>query len=274
MIILSFLISISTFGSIEVKYSHLNSCSCPGSSNNKWDEYCNNNGKKVCGICECFDPWRGDFCECNKTIEESNRLCTPADSNLVCSGKGTCNCGICSCYLQANGPNTVGEYCECGGILCNYFDMKLCGGPKRGECNCNTCQCNPIYSGGNCGEKNCETHCLIFNTPISGPSCVLTKNSFVEYGKDLGKFDFQKLENDNLEIKVKPFRPYIGQIALNRYNSFCSTSFTWDTSSRDILFDHVSLCRLSKQSKYFQERSQFQKFEDERKQATFGGVNI
>lgn len=71
----------------------------------------------MCGICKCDDQHFGRKCECdsnntqsNKTLAESGAGCRPENSSQVdCSGRGTCTCGICECETRPNSEEVASD---------------------------------------------------------------------------------------------------------------------------------------------------------------------
>lgn len=70
-------------------------------------EQCNYKGDLQCGVCQCGDAYSGQKCECEAStaglgdFEASCRADNTSD--IVCSGRGACVCGLCECSV--NGPN-------------------------------------------------------------------------------------------------------------------------------------------------------------------------
>ena len=53
-------------------------------------DVCSNHGSRVCGPCECRDPYFGDDCECSPRYQKSDELCkSDPNSNMVSS---FCHC--------------------------------------------------------------------------------------------------------------------------------------------------------------------------------------
>ena len=124
----------------------------------------------MCGICQCIDGYVGTHCECESGGESAVALearCRKDNDSLICSGRGVCKCGVCSCFPRANPEEIVsGQFCECDNFNCPRHDRKLCGG--HGTCNCGECICEPGYTGPAC------------ECPLSKETC------FSKNGKECG----------------------------------------------------------------------------------------
>ncbi|XP_072300975.1 integrin beta-like protein 1 [Eucyclogobius newberryi] len=83
---------------------------------------------------------------CRLSSEASTRRCRTPDSK-VCSGRGTCDCGICIC--QATDPGKFyGPRCECHDWVCAVHNGKTCN--DQGYCDCGTCECDEGWFGEAC----------------------------------------------------------------------------------------------------------------------------
>lgn len=160
---------ISPVGLNEALLVHLEmicECDCEKPENEeRFSERCNRNGVFECGICTCYDKFRGNFCECNDTITGTadEDGCRKDNSSLVCSGQGTCSCGQCYCNVRPNKEEVIsGKYCECDNFTCDRHNGQICGGPERGRCECGKCVCFEPYSGSAC-------ECLEDNKLCEGP---------------------------------------------------------------------------------------------------------
>ena len=67
---------------------------------------CNGDGTNECGVCACNDGFTGKACECDLNEASSGggaggdidaNCKDPNSPNVVCNGRGTCFCGICTC---------------------------------------------------------------------------------------------------------------------------------------------------------------------------------
>ncbi len=134
---------------------------------------CNNAGNFTCGICQCSPGFTGQFCECNEnnflTGEDPESQCkdeTSANPDVICSGRGSCFCGRCSC--DADNPKGLiyGPFCECDNFSCLRSNGALCSG--NGECECGECQCFPSWTGEDCSCPTARDQCL---SPYNGKDC-------------------------------------------------------------------------------------------------------
>ncbi|KAF7658154.1 hypothetical protein LDENG_00016780 [Lucifuga dentata] len=76
---------------------------------------------------------------------QSKELCETSDG-VICSGKGSCHCGLCICSPQDWWVS--GEYCECDDRECDKHDGLICTG--NGLCNCGSCECWDGWTGNAC----------------------------------------------------------------------------------------------------------------------------
>ncbi|KAK4304644.1 hypothetical protein Pmani_023412 [Petrolisthes manimaculis] len=136
---------------------------------------CSFAGTYQCGVCDCFDNYLGSRCECgaNTTIEADGTFdessCRETNTSSVCSGRGSCTCGECTCNERDDTAERVsGKFCECTNFLCNRFTGVLCGGPDHGVCDCNTCKCKPGWKGDACMCEDSQDNCI---NPASGEVC-------------------------------------------------------------------------------------------------------
>ncbi|XP_060757878.1 integrin beta-3a [Neoarius graeffei] len=128
-------------------------CSCQDSAQPASPACHNGNGTLECGVCLC-DPGRlGQQCECTEAEYKPTDTgsCKPSGGTAICSGRGDCVCGQCSCYSNEFGK-VWGKYCECDDFSCIHFKGQLCSG--HGDCACGYCQCHTGWSGESC---NCST---------------------------------------------------------------------------------------------------------------------
>ncbi|XP_064646617.1 integrin beta pat-3-like [Lineus longissimus] len=137
------------------------------------------NGTYDCGQCTCKEERYGKNCECDGSqfdIDVNNEQCKQTNSSSVCSGKGSCVCGVCECDVRGRGQSNqhyTGEFCQCDDFSCNYAadNGKICGGPERGTCVCGECQCAPGFDGTTC------------ECPTSIDSCIGGDDGLVCNGK-------------------------------------------------------------------------------------------
>ncbi|XP_026327015.1 integrin beta pat-3-like isoform X2 [Hyposmocoma kahamanoa] len=155
-------------------------------------KYCYGNGTKTCGTCHCDPDRYGSKCECmknNNTLDD-NAGCKSPGSDLLCSGRGICSCGICEkCSQGFNGKfchcsdlscthkcyergvcdcgkckdcqgSWTGDDCNCSKLPCQMINGKECNG--RGKCKCAECECEPIDSLWDArrsqNKNNCKIH--------------------------------------------------------------------------------------------------------------------
>jgi len=131
-------------------------------------DHCQGQGTYSCGVCRCHDGFIGKKCECGTSditsstttvIDESS--CIAENDTKVCSGQGTCNCGVCQCNTRDNEEEIInGEFCECTNFLCGRQFGELCSGPEHGRCECSKCKCEPGWTGEDCECRNSTESCV------------------------------------------------------------------------------------------------------------------
>ncbi|XP_051994730.1 integrin beta-3a isoform X5 [Xyrauchen texanus] len=133
-------------------------CNCQLSSEPNSPSCHHGKGTLECGVCLC-DPGRvGSQCECSLEEHKTSELyCIPKLETPVCSGRGDCVCGQCSCHSSDFGK-FWGTYCECDDFNCHRSKGQLCSG--NGECNCGSCQCNPGWDGESCDCSTRTDNCM------------------------------------------------------------------------------------------------------------------
>uniref|UniRef100_A0A3B4EZ63 Integrin beta n=1 Tax=Pundamilia nyererei TaxID=303518 RepID=A0A3B4EZ63_9CICH len=87
---------------------------------------------------------------------DSNKNCKADGSDVVCSGRGVCECGKCVCEQSRLGA-VYGKYCELDDFSCPYEGGLLCG--SRGVCVLGECVCEDGWTGDSC------------NCPVSTATC-------------------------------------------------------------------------------------------------------
>ncbi|KAK7068600.1 Integrin beta-1, partial [Halocaridina rubra] len=118
-------------------------------------ETCSNNGSLACGVCNCFEGFRGEQCECSSGTDDGNdgsmemKCKANVTDDELCSGHGNCKCGKCNCDKKWSGT-----YCQCDQSLCYENGGEICSG--NGECPCNKCECDSGYEGTQCQCQNSE----------------------------------------------------------------------------------------------------------------------
>ena len=84
-------------------------------------------GDLVCGDCHCFDrpdfgdTFFGDRCQCpgNHSSPLNPESSCRQDGQLqLCSGRGSCECGVCQCDKQLD-MEVWGPFCECDNVSCD-----------------------------------------------------------------------------------------------------------------------------------------------------------
>uniref|UniRef100_A0A3P8WGT8 Integrin beta n=1 Tax=Cynoglossus semilaevis TaxID=244447 RepID=A0A3P8WGT8_CYNSE len=137
---------------LEVQVDFACSCDCQASVEANSPLCSNGNGTYECGVCQCHPARLGSRCECS--VEDYNPSddanCYPKPGSPVCSGRGECLCGQCSCRANEFGQ-VWGTFCECDDYNCLRYKGALCS--DHGKCNCGFCQCDAGWKGENC---NCS----------------------------------------------------------------------------------------------------------------------
>ncbi|XP_019728522.1 integrin beta-1-like isoform X2 [Hippocampus comes] len=151
---------------------------------------CNSHGALVCGSCECYQPYLGQYCQINQELSDGRdeRFCRRGPNAPLCSGRGTCVEGDCVCHSQEN-PNEryKGRFCECSNFDCPYHNNRICGG--HGRCECGQCICDNDWSDEDCscsidtiscmasnqqvcnGQGMCQCGSCRCDPPYAGPTC-------------------------------------------------------------------------------------------------------
>ncbi|KAG9337585.1 hypothetical protein JZ751_028436 [Albula glossodonta] len=118
------------------------------------------NGTYECGICQCHPGWLGPHCECAEGDYSPSEQddCTPATPGApICSGRGDCICGQCTCHASSFGK-VWGTFCECDDFNCPRFKGELCSG--HGTCDCEVCQCDADWQGELCNCSRRTDTCM------------------------------------------------------------------------------------------------------------------
>ncbi|XP_051994725.1 integrin beta-3a isoform X1 [Xyrauchen texanus] len=134
-------------------------CNCQLSSEPNSPSCHHGNGTLECGVCLCNPGRLGSRCECSEGEYNPTQQdrCSPNPETPVCSGRGDCVCGQCSCRSSDFGK-VWGPYCECDDFNCIRSKGQLCSG--NGECNCGSCQCNPGWDGESCDCSTRTDNCM------------------------------------------------------------------------------------------------------------------
>ncbi|XP_047349920.1 integrin beta pat-3-like isoform X3 [Vespa velutina] len=126
---------------------------------------CKERGTLTCGTCFCNEGFYGKQCECEghefgSVSQNLTEDCKASNTSTeICSGHGTCKCGVCNCAKRQN-PQEVfyGKYCECDNFSCKRSGDEVCG--KHGKCECGKCNCRPGFSGETCDCKETNSTCI------------------------------------------------------------------------------------------------------------------
>ena len=174
--------SISPVGlgqQLTVNVKGLCECPCEIQGNPGFEEgsqKCQGNGDLACGICKCQDGFSGNQCECDESKlyddsgnDDLNANCKDEDSenpDLICSGRGSCNCGVCICNTDPRGAIT-GKFCQCDNFSClRGSNDQVCS--DNGVCECGACKCEKGWAGDDC---SCSTSTNLCNGPYSLNIC-------------------------------------------------------------------------------------------------------
>ncbi|CAH6779582.1 Itgb8 [Phodopus roborovskii] len=87
-----------------------------------------------------------------------SETCKLQEDQPVCSGRGVCICGKCSCHKTKLG-RVYGRYCEKDDFSCPYHHGNVCAG--HGECEGGRCQCFNGWEGDRCQCSSAlAQHCV------------------------------------------------------------------------------------------------------------------
>ncbi|XP_051243745.1 integrin beta-3a [Dicentrarchus labrax] len=139
--------------SLEVTVDFACGCNCEAKAEANSSLCSKGNGTYECGVCQCHQGRLGPRCECSvEDYSPSDDVnCISQTGGQICSRRGDCLCGQCSCHANEFGQ-VWGKYCECDDFNCLRFKGALCS--AHGKCNCGFCQCDAGWEGENC---NCTT---------------------------------------------------------------------------------------------------------------------
>ncbi|KAM9393414.1 integrin beta-3-like [Pholidichthys leucotaenia] len=139
--------------SLEVTVDFACGCSCEATAEENSPLCSDRNGTYKCGICLCHAGRLGPRCECSvedySPSDDAN--CIQSPESPICSGRGDCLCGQCSCHASEFGQ-VWGKFCHCDDFNCLRFKGALCS--DHGKCDCGKCLCDAGWKGENC---NCST---------------------------------------------------------------------------------------------------------------------
>ncbi|XP_037610809.1 integrin beta-4 isoform X2 [Sebastes umbrosus] len=118
---------------------------------------CSGNGDLVCGKCQCYDDWLGNFCNCSESDSaKDSRQCFGEGMKEACSGRGDClACGICVCYEP---EKFEGNHCQYDKTQCQRYGGFLCN--DRGSCVMGGCVCAEGWEGNACECPKSTQTCL------------------------------------------------------------------------------------------------------------------
>ncbi|TRY74801.1 hypothetical protein TCAL_07115 [Tigriopus californicus] len=137
---------------------------------------CNYHGRLSCGECLCSNDFFGPKCECSKnpntnlTINMDDIFATCIKPNIsfpfLCSGRGSCDCGVCKCDSPKEGVIISGLFCDnvCDNTACERDESnQTCSG--QGKCVCGECVCNPPWTGPKCNCFQNKDPCRSSESP-------------------------------------------------------------------------------------------------------------
>lgn len=136
----------------------------------------------------CEPGWKGDACECSTDTTG----CQSPDGGPLCSGKGTCSCGVCECMATDAGKFS-GKFCQ---------ECPTCPGRCEELKPCVQCQ---MFESGPLTKEECA-ECLFEAHPYDEVSernkderlCTFTDDDdcrmYFVYGYD---------DNNQLEVRVQ-----------------------------------------------------------------------
>ncbi|XP_041980014.1 integrin beta pat-3-like [Aricia agestis] len=129
-------------------------CECKAENNST---SCSGKGSKTCGICECYNGWQGEKCQCSldEGLNIHKERCMA--NGTECNDRGVCKCGKCKCWDNY----FKGDFCECNLQTCILGpNNELCSGHgKCGEDVCGECKCDDDWTGKDCSCSKLQTNC-------------------------------------------------------------------------------------------------------------------
>ena len=72
---------------------------------------CNKQGAFLCASCECNEGRYGDKCQCDGNEQTDISSCKQNnETGEICSGFGSCVCGLCQCNIREVRKDTTYAY--------------------------------------------------------------------------------------------------------------------------------------------------------------------
>lgn len=115
--------------SLEVTVDFACTCECEATSEPNSPFCSHGNGTHECGVCQCHQGRLGPHCECSlgEYSPSDDANCISKADSPMCSARGDCVCGQCSCHTNEFGQ-VWGRYCECDDFNCLRYKGALCSG--------------------------------------------------------------------------------------------------------------------------------------------------
>ncbi|CAH2223606.1 Hypothetical predicted protein [Pelobates cultripes] len=99
---------------------------------------------------------------CKLKPAASEKRCRSPDG-LICSGRGTCVCGVCFCEVKETGKY-YGPLCECQDWVCHTYEGQTCAGRGREGCRGHGAACSNDVGNEREGERMKQpTKCRVSN---------------------------------------------------------------------------------------------------------------
>ncbi|XP_019623785.1 PREDICTED: integrin beta-1-A-like [Branchiostoma belcheri] len=152
---------------MTIKVTTMCSCDCEVDAIPDSDQCSAGNGTLECGVCVCNTGRYGQTCECNADSVEAvdETKCRMDNATAVCSSRGDCLCGQCTCSPRQDPREKVwGKFCECDNFSCLRHDRLICGG--RGTCDCGQCVCESGWTGEACECSARTDACIAENGEV------------------------------------------------------------------------------------------------------------
>ncbi|XP_031560652.1 integrin beta-1-like isoform X2 [Actinia tenebrosa] len=142
-------------------------------------------GSCACKVCTCVGNWTGPDCMCTRDTKPCFN-----ENNVLCSGRGTCECGKCVCNSTLSYKGTFCDDCPtCKGKCAENRDCVQCWVFGTGKLNAAQCQ------------AQCKDAVYIMKDEITsemGEQCQFTDEDDCKV-----YFAYRENENRQLEIFVK-----------------------------------------------------------------------